>query len=619
MVKANIQINYYTALELPGDATLEDIKKNYRKLALKYHPDRGGAVEKFQAIQAAHEVLEDPVTKAKYDADRRRAGLIPPTYTNARTATPTAKPTPYPYAGGTYPPPPRRPPPQTSATTGAGWRPAGTATGSGTTGADRFNNFPSRPAPTSKRETDKANVFTAWQNMNQAKKDAAARDQQDKDAAAGQRREHREQQPHQHPRPQPKGAFGASPQKPRPPPLSRADTRYPTEEDIRAGTSYRPAPTASWTDGTAWSDFKESHSAKPGMGRSNTTKTPRKTGFDPLSGGDEGQAGSTSNYSSSRFRTRSDDTRAFPPPPSPASRGNGSTAPVDDDVVFVDSVPRKTPYSSHIGQQKYTSSDNLPGNPAAPPQPARTTPPKKAQTRNGTARRPFIVEDSSDESNSDAESSATTPENNAQPKPNFSSNPFTAQDTAQSKPDLSNNPFAARPIRNPVAPSSRTASPFNKQTASDQHPQQPAGDGKTNMYEPLFPDLPLRASAVRSASLPRPKPVGSWAGLGNWAIPSSVAPKSRKNSLAPQADDIHASKNTAEPFPTTGTVPTSKRQWKKEKRSQFGKFNIPPFVNSTSNPGDSRFVFSLLMHFVSVGCHCFCESSMLKFHILTSP
>lgn len=43
------------------------IRKAYRKLALKHHPDKGGEVEKFQKLQNAYEILSDPDQKEIYD------------------------------------------------------------------------------------------------------------------------------------------------------------------------------------------------------------------------------------------------------------------------------------------------------------------------------------------------------------------------------------------------------------------------------------------------------------------------------------------------------------------------------------------------------------------------
>lgn len=42
-------------LGLPRNATAEEVKRRYRELASKAHPDKGGTVEQFQALQAAYE------------------------------------------------------------------------------------------------------------------------------------------------------------------------------------------------------------------------------------------------------------------------------------------------------------------------------------------------------------------------------------------------------------------------------------------------------------------------------------------------------------------------------------------------------------------------------------
>lgn len=63
--------DYYEVLGVGKDASAEDIKKAYRKGAMKYHPDRNPgdkeAEEKFKEIGEAYEVLSDPDKKAKYD------------------------------------------------------------------------------------------------------------------------------------------------------------------------------------------------------------------------------------------------------------------------------------------------------------------------------------------------------------------------------------------------------------------------------------------------------------------------------------------------------------------------------------------------------------------------
>ena len=64
-------IDYYKVLELDKSASTADIKKAYRKLARKYHPDLNpndkSAQAKFQQINEANEVLSDPEKRKKYD------------------------------------------------------------------------------------------------------------------------------------------------------------------------------------------------------------------------------------------------------------------------------------------------------------------------------------------------------------------------------------------------------------------------------------------------------------------------------------------------------------------------------------------------------------------------
>jgi len=63
--------DYYKVLGVSKNATQDEIKKAYRKLAKKYHPDKNKgnkeAEEKFKAIGEAHTVLSDPEKRKKYD------------------------------------------------------------------------------------------------------------------------------------------------------------------------------------------------------------------------------------------------------------------------------------------------------------------------------------------------------------------------------------------------------------------------------------------------------------------------------------------------------------------------------------------------------------------------
>ena len=64
-------IDYYKILEIDKSASEADIKKAYRKLARKYHPDLNPndatAKQKFQKINEANEVLSDTDKRKKYD------------------------------------------------------------------------------------------------------------------------------------------------------------------------------------------------------------------------------------------------------------------------------------------------------------------------------------------------------------------------------------------------------------------------------------------------------------------------------------------------------------------------------------------------------------------------
>lgn len=59
--------NAYDTLGVPKGASEDEIKKAYRKLAAKHHPDRGGDTAKFQEIQGAYETLTDPQKRAQHD------------------------------------------------------------------------------------------------------------------------------------------------------------------------------------------------------------------------------------------------------------------------------------------------------------------------------------------------------------------------------------------------------------------------------------------------------------------------------------------------------------------------------------------------------------------------
>src|SRR4051812_50035514 len=73
-----IEKDYYKALGVPKDATQADVKKSYRKLARKYHPDANkgdvASEEKFKEISEAYDVLSDETKRREYDEARALFG-----------------------------------------------------------------------------------------------------------------------------------------------------------------------------------------------------------------------------------------------------------------------------------------------------------------------------------------------------------------------------------------------------------------------------------------------------------------------------------------------------------------------------------------------------------------
>ncbi|KAI1210846.1 uncharacterized protein F4807DRAFT_40958 [Annulohypoxylon truncatum] len=150
--------DYYADLELSSNASTEEVKKQFKKLALKYHPDRNPGREaevnpKFQTIQSAHEILSDERLRRQYDEARRSHLSRYPKASGVRG-------NPWQDIGKQYQPPPTRH--QTQSSSQFGRAP--------TSGAQRYTSFTSNMPRTGKstpREDPQTrkNFADAWDNM----------------------------------------------------------------------------------------------------------------------------------------------------------------------------------------------------------------------------------------------------------------------------------------------------------------------------------------------------------------------------------------------------------------------------------------------------------------------
>ena len=79
--------DYYKTLGVPRTATSDEIKKAFRKLARKHHPDAGGDEAKFKELNEAYEVLSDDKKRELYDqygtSAAREASTAGPTFWKA--------------------------------------------------------------------------------------------------------------------------------------------------------------------------------------------------------------------------------------------------------------------------------------------------------------------------------------------------------------------------------------------------------------------------------------------------------------------------------------------------------------------------------------------------------
>ena len=86
--------NYYAILELEPGASEKEIKKSFRALALRYHPDKNPgdpeAERRFKEIASAYDVLADPSKKSAYDLSRAAGGRSRPDFSSSFWTSPFA-------------------------------------------------------------------------------------------------------------------------------------------------------------------------------------------------------------------------------------------------------------------------------------------------------------------------------------------------------------------------------------------------------------------------------------------------------------------------------------------------------------------------------------------------
>jgi len=81
-----INLDYFEMLEVDKTASQDDIKKAYRRLAAKYHPDRNksdDAVERFQKIQQSYSVISDPKKRKAYIEQEYTEVMNPKAFTQS--------------------------------------------------------------------------------------------------------------------------------------------------------------------------------------------------------------------------------------------------------------------------------------------------------------------------------------------------------------------------------------------------------------------------------------------------------------------------------------------------------------------------------------------------------
>ncbi|KAJ5614670.1 Heat shock protein DnaJ N-terminal [Penicillium herquei] len=304
MVKADVRRDYYADLGLSPSAESEDVKKQFRKLALKFHPDRNPGREqefiaKFQAIQAAHEILSDPQQRLKYDTDRLRAGYGK-VYGPGKTSAPRRPPP--------APARPTPPKPQPTRTSYPSWNAPGATPHQTSAGAQRYSTHArAGPQQWSKKQDEsqtRADAYKSFSGM----RGSTGPSWQSFDPQTG------------------RSSSGATP------------GGIPRQQNAPFGKS-------------AYESTRTQQSATPNSGK-------KKQGYAPgNAAGDEPPARNTSAYTHNR--SERPHTMYFEPAPSPTAR-KPKPPPAPEPPTFAEEFERdRRGYASTGGEKTFFSSTNF--------------------------------------------------------------------------------------------------------------------------------------------------------------------------------------------------------------------------------------------------------------------